>query len=256
MEPVIEEKCIGDCGVCYIPLMPRSNHAFTECGHMFCIKCLLTWHEQSSTCPMCREKLYVKDDADVKEDDAEDSWDGYTDDSGDDGRFDTIDDYLPEEIEWSGIIEEDDLKISISEDNLSQIRDMRKRILDLFIFQTYTTDLLSPLLFNGEISTILINRIEYKNMLNVYLNGYYELVLKTRDSVDDETHYFGIIIEKKIVNVPQGFYPDGGYMRYTLEYAFEMDVYDPLDEAGLVYQRTLILFRDICRVYSFQPIYD
>ena len=52
---------------------------------------------------MYREKLYVKDDV------CDDSYDGYTDDSDDDGRFDTIDNYLVEEIEWTNIIEEDDL---------------------------------------------------------------------------------------------------------------------------------------------------
>jgi hypothetical protein len=35
-----------------------SNHIFTVCGHLFCVKCLLNWNNNSSTCPLCREKLY------------------------------------------------------------------------------------------------------------------------------------------------------------------------------------------------------
>jgi hypothetical protein len=231
------EQFIGDCAVCYIQLLPRANHAFTECGHLFCIKCLLTWHEQSSTCPMCREKLYVKDDA------YDDSYDGYTDDSGDDGRFDTIDDYLVEEIEWSKIIEEDDLQLQISQENLSQIRNMRKRILDLLILQAYTDE------YIGEISIIFINRTDYNNIHVNVPNYYYEIVLKPRDSGDNETHYFGHIIEIKMCNVPFGEYPSGA-VRYTLEHAFIIDYIDHAE----VYQQTQVLFRDIRRLYSFRPL--
>lgn len=231
------EECIGDCAICYTQLMPRANHAFTECGHLFCIKCLLTWHEQSSTCPLCREKLYVKDD--VFEDDDDD----YTDDSGDDGRFDTIDNYLVEEIDWTKIIEEDDLQLQISQENLSQIRTMRKRLLDLLIFQAYTDE------YNREIAIIFINRADYRYIHVNLPNYYYEIVLKTQDSNDNETHYFGKIIEIKMCNVPFGEYPSGG-VRYTLEYAFIIDYIDPLE----VHQQTMVLFRDIRRLYSFRPI--
>ena len=228
------EQCIGDCAVCYTQLLPRANHAFTECGHLFCIKCLLTWHEQSSTCPMCREKLYVKDDA---------FEDGYTDDSDDDGRFDTIDDYLVEEIDWSKIIEEDDLQLQISQENLSQIRKMRKRLLDLLIFQAYTDE------YNREIAIIFINRADYRYIHVNFPNYYYEIVLKTHDSNDNETHYFGKIIEMKMCNVPFGEYPSG-VVRYTLEYAFIIDYIDLLE----VHQQTQVLFRDIRRLYSFRPL--
>jgi len=234
------EQCIGDCSICYIQLLPRANHAFTECGHLFCMKCLLTWHEQSSTCPMCREKLYVKDDA---------FEDGYIDDSGDDGRFDTIDDYLVEEIEWSKIIEEDDLRVQISQENLSYIHNMRKRILDLLILQAYTDELLTQLEYIGEISIIFINRADYRYIHVNFPNYYYEIVLKTHDSGDNETHYFGNIIEMKMCNVPFGEYPSGA-VRYTLEYAFIIDYIDPLE----VHQQTQVLFRDIRRLYSFRPI--
>jgi hypothetical protein len=183
---------------------------------------------------MCREKLYVKDDA---------FEDGYTDDSDDDGRFDTIDDYLVEEIDWSKIIEEDDLQLQISQENLSQIRTMRKRLLDLLIFQVYSDE------YNREIAIIFINRADYRYIHVNFPNYYYEIVLKTHDSNDNETHYFGKIIEMKMCNVPFGEYPSG-VVRYTLEYAFIIDYIDLLE----VHQQTQVLFRDIRRLYSFRPL--
>jgi hypothetical protein len=189
---------------------------------------------------MCREKLYVKDDA---------FEDGYTDDSGDDGRFDTIDDYLLEEIEWSKIIEEDDLRIQISQENLFHIRTMRKRLLDLLIFQAYTDELLTQFEYNGEISIIFINRVDYRYIRVNIPNYYYEIVLKTHDGGDNETHYFGKIIEMKMCNILFGEYPSGA-IRYTLEYAFIINYIDPLE----VHQQKQVLFRDIQRLYSFRPI--
>ena len=78
----------------------------------------------------------------------------------------------------------------------------------------------------------------------IYLITYYEIVLKTHDSNDNETHYFGKVIEMKICNVPFGV------VRYTLEYAFIIDYIDPLE----VHQQTHVLFRDIRRLYYFQSI--
>lgn len=53
--------CIGECGICYDPLQERTNHVFTMCGHLFCLRCLLKWWDTSTTCPMCREELYEPD---------------------------------------------------------------------------------------------------------------------------------------------------------------------------------------------------
>jgi len=53
-----EFETIGECGICYDKLPMYSNHIFTLCGHLFCVKCLLNWNNNSSTCPLCREKLY------------------------------------------------------------------------------------------------------------------------------------------------------------------------------------------------------
>jgi len=56
---------VGDCSVCYAALPPRSNHVFTLCGHLFCVRCLLKWWDTSSSCPICRADLLERDDGDV-----------------------------------------------------------------------------------------------------------------------------------------------------------------------------------------------
>jgi len=59
--PDPDPMMIGECAVCYALLPERANHVFTLCGHLFCVKCFLTWWDTSSTCPMCRAQLFVAD---------------------------------------------------------------------------------------------------------------------------------------------------------------------------------------------------
>ena len=49
---------VGDCVICYDSLPLRSNHVFTVCGHLYCVKCFLTWWDTSINCPMCRANLF------------------------------------------------------------------------------------------------------------------------------------------------------------------------------------------------------
>jgi len=64
-----EEKSVGDCNVCYDSLPARSNHIFTLCGHLFCVKCLLRWWDTAITCPICRANILEVDaDADADAD--------------------------------------------------------------------------------------------------------------------------------------------------------------------------------------------
>lgn len=51
------KESIGDCGICYDRLFPRENHVYTQCGHLFCVKCFLRWSDTSLTCPMCRREI-------------------------------------------------------------------------------------------------------------------------------------------------------------------------------------------------------
>ena len=59
-----QKKCIGECGVCYSQLPLYANHVFTLCGHLFCLRCLLKWWDNSTTCPLCRAELFADDPAD------------------------------------------------------------------------------------------------------------------------------------------------------------------------------------------------
>jgi len=59
-----QTECIGECSVCYSQLPLYANHVFTLCGHLFCLRCLLKWWDNSTTCPLCRAELFVDDPAD------------------------------------------------------------------------------------------------------------------------------------------------------------------------------------------------
>ena len=279
-------RTIGECNVCYKDLPLRANHVFTECGHLFCVKCLLIWDMQSSTCPVCRKPLYEKDDIaidanhidedadgyylngiyhtwDEHDDHGQDEWDGYTDDSGDDGRFDTIDEYLVDDINWSGVIEEDDLHLPVSENQLCDIQNMRKNVEDIIRYQTYTSCLFSAVEFNGEITYKFINKNEYRyGCTDLHDQGIssdytYEIILKNQihDENQYDRHYFAKIIEKKMINVPAPPYPSG-CERYTLEYAFVFDLIAPAynSNENVIYKKShVLLFRDICRMYRIFP---
>jgi len=60
LSPIIASasSSIGDCVICYDSLPLRSNHVFTVCGHLYCVKCFLTWWDTSINCPMCRANLF------------------------------------------------------------------------------------------------------------------------------------------------------------------------------------------------------
>ena len=57
-----------DCPICFDKIKERDTIE-TDCGHIFCQKCIKTWFEQNNQCPYCRmviveetEKLVIKDD--------------------------------------------------------------------------------------------------------------------------------------------------------------------------------------------------
>ena len=54
-------EIVGECNVCYDKLFQRANHVFTQCGHLFCVKCFIRWTDTSSTCPMCRRVIIEPD---------------------------------------------------------------------------------------------------------------------------------------------------------------------------------------------------
>ena len=238
---------IGECSVCYTGLSSKSGHVITECIHLFCVKCLLKWHNQSSTCPICRRNLYELDEDDVLYE-----HDDYTDDSGDDGRFDTIDDYLIDEVNWSGIAEEDDRQLVSSGNYIQDVSDMRTNNINFTRYNTYISNMLSENQFYGEISQIFIQRNEYKANIQFGKQYFYEIVVKNEPN---DIHIFGHIIEKKLHNVQHGYYPDTDVIRYRLEYGFQIYEIDPLNDINEINKSIKkIMFVDIRRMYSIYPI--
>jgi len=54
VETVVPES--NECSICY-ETMGDKNSCVTECGHKYCLKCLLIAMERNNTCPMCRHVL-------------------------------------------------------------------------------------------------------------------------------------------------------------------------------------------------------
>lgn len=50
-------KCDNICSICLDPTQKSYNF---KCGHYFHNKCIITWIERHDTCPICRQKLYIK----------------------------------------------------------------------------------------------------------------------------------------------------------------------------------------------------
>ena len=92
------ENVNTECPICYTEIGSK-NKCITECGHEFCLKCMINWSQQSVACPCCREELIEtsteNDDEDIEDEDVDDDDD---DDDDDDGDYD--------DDETSGNIEE------------------------------------------------------------------------------------------------------------------------------------------------------
>jgi hypothetical protein len=129
-------EAFGECGVCYSDLPARTNHVATICGHLFCVRCFLKWHLSSTTCPMCRKKLYEGiDDFEFEQPEPEFFEGGNAAIMEDWGSPDTADvdasnhmhDYLRLPFEWSANVEQDDR--TTDPQNAEAIEDLRNQIL-------------------------------------------------------------------------------------------------------------------------------
>ena len=47
----------NECAICMDPLNPGKNFAKTNCGHSFCLTCLVKALKEKNTCPLCRAKI-------------------------------------------------------------------------------------------------------------------------------------------------------------------------------------------------------
>jgi hypothetical protein len=57
--PIVSSFVASDETECCICLEPigEKNNCVTECGHKFCLKCLMTAMSRNNNCPMCRTQL-------------------------------------------------------------------------------------------------------------------------------------------------------------------------------------------------------
>lgn len=84
---------VGECAICYQHLPSRANHVFTMCGHLYCVRCLLKWWDESTTCPVCRSELFTDADAEAEAEadaDAEADAEDYESDTTDDDHDDDV----------------------------------------------------------------------------------------------------------------------------------------------------------------------
>ena len=281
---------IGECNVCYKELLLNQEHIITLCGHLFCVKCLLSWYDISNACPICRSVLNEKCcgvnipeyiDNEYDENYVSDNESIFTGNS-DDGRFDTIDDYLADDYEWTGIVEQDDLQITtINPEVINQVKILRQDIIKLHICDIYKMCTIMPKQFNGIIVQNLVNRDKYLDFPIITMEyGYngqnynyiemnssynqefiYEIVMKNTDDPTNEVHYFCRIRGRKMVNnhFIQNFNDGTSFHRCSLEYAFVADIITTClntDEFITIKQNDTIMFKDIRRLYNITPIFE
>lgn len=83
------DKLETECCICYETINKNKNNCVTECGHVFCLKCLVTsFAHGNNSCPCCRtEMIEMPDDDDDEEvnviEDDDDDYTEVTDTSSD-----------------------------------------------------------------------------------------------------------------------------------------------------------------------------
>jgi len=259
---------IGECGVCYENLPIRSNHIFTTCGHLFCIKCLFNWNNTSSTCPLCRENLYDKiisnnmnEDDNISEEDIMFSQ-----------RYNRLDRYVYDDIdiEWTESVEEDDDVVFISNREINQLREVRYFVLTLIQRRMYLNSLLSNIDFDGQIYHSFIPRINYTNLYHNEMDksSLYEFIICSDIIHDgDEINFFGYINNIEVIEVPFIRLQENQNWESSHEYSFKVSVFNPnihnciYDEDNGIFKTITMTFRfsEIRRMYSiwsFTGIYD
>jgi hypothetical protein len=288
MSRVLDNINIGECSICYRDLLLNQDHILTICGHLFCVKCLFHWYNLSNACPVCRANLSELENEDnnlenIHQVDDFDSDSIYTGDS-DDGRFDTIDDFLHDDYTWTGIVVEDDLKIeTINPEVINQLSITRQNIIKLHRYDLYKMCTLLPKQFNGNIIQNIINRDKYLDFTSIsmqssMISGYnyiyteigptyhqediYEIVLKNTDNPTTEVHYFCRIRGRTMVNnhFIQNYNDGTSLDRCSLEYAFVVDIFSlnmvKDDELVIQTEKEKIMFKDIRRLYKISPMFE
>jgi hypothetical protein len=262
ISPPRTNESVGDCGICYKSLPIQSNHIYTVCGHLFCVKCLFNWNNTSSTCPMCRKLLYeninnsnnvetlhrILPNSNIY---------NYTqsiesDLSSHDTTFE-IYAHTTDLIEWPDDPNEGDILINdISERESLQLYNFRISSLDIFRRKIYFDNLFSDRIFTGRFTYEFIPRNHYI-YLNVGSEHLYEFVIRknTLDDNIDEINFIGYLIEFN------SYEPDDyliisilhpRFIDYQLTYIEETNNID--------YSNLIFKFSNVRRLYAICPVYE
>jgi hypothetical protein len=91
--------CVGtECCICY-EIIGERNNCVTECGHSFCLKCLITALTHNNGCPYCRTTVLEPQNPEEDEDEDDDD-----DDESDD--YDDVEENEEFNREYEGDIED------------------------------------------------------------------------------------------------------------------------------------------------------
>jgi len=79
-------SAFNECPICYCNISD-TNCCTTECGHRFCLQCILQASSRTSSCPLCRTELISTPPEDEDEDDEEYEEDDEGEDVFDDEEY-------------------------------------------------------------------------------------------------------------------------------------------------------------------------
>lgn len=102
-----------ECCICYESIDKTKNNCTTECGHTFCLKCLMTsMMHDNFACPCCRADLVDLPDEDISDD--EEEYDSDEDENEDDNETECNIEELTRRITSHGFSLQDVLSILMS----------------------------------------------------------------------------------------------------------------------------------------------
>ena len=57
IDEIDETDKTDSCSICYDKITSTTGKTILSCNHMFHLNCIVTWFQQKTECPMCRNKL-------------------------------------------------------------------------------------------------------------------------------------------------------------------------------------------------------
>jgi hypothetical protein len=272
----ISMEHIGECSICYMSLPVLSNHVFTVCGHLYCVKCFLKWWDMSTSCPMCRDEILSHDDSLGSNGDI----DRFSSISTNDEEFFQVRPYrrdtnilhflyADDGIEWGDACQDDsNISVPLSANEITYMRFRREWAINMIRSHIFQTQVLSVIDFNfsGECYEKFVPRSEYlqlrHNRDRMGRENFYEIVTCRREEI---SYGFNSLTYERLPEVNLfGYIIDIGtdLVHEDVEYYFTIEVFDPLvrvwDDLGLIIQpmleRRTILFSDIRRLYSIHDV--